>query len=149
MHVPFRADQHITREVMGGALQFGLAAANGAVALVQSGKLRAVAIVGTERIAALPDAPTLRETGIEAVREIDTNTLYGLVGPAGMSTAIVDQLDDAVVQIAADADFACRMRERFLVPITSSPAGLRQLIERELPRWRALGRTLNLQMSGG
>ena len=149
VHVPFRADQDITREVMGGALQFGLAVANGAVALVEAGRLRAIGVMGTERIAALNDVPTLQDTNVEGVRDVGMYTLYGLVGPAGMPTPIVDQMNEAVVKAAADPEVGRRMRERFFVPQSSSPAGLAQLIEREMPRWRELGRTLNLQLSGG
>lgn len=145
-HVPFKSDQEVAREVAAGILQFALTVAQAATPLVQSGKLRAIAVTGSQRLKALPDTPSLAEAGVPALAGIDNYTFYGLVGPAGMPPALVSTLGEAVNKVSAMPQVAEKMRETMnCYPERWSSAKFREYIKAEIPKWREVGKAMNMK----
>ena len=67
----------------------GIAPIQGAWGSITSGKVRALAVTGTRRMAALPDVPSLTESDFKGLDGVDPYSYYGLLGPAGMPPEIV------------------------------------------------------------
>ncbi|MGN5477949.1 tripartite tricarboxylate transporter substrate-binding protein [Cupriavidus basilensis] len=107
--------------------------------------MRAVAVTGPERLAELPDVPTLDESDVPEVRGLGTYLFYGLVGPAGMSPVIVKRLNDALTKIAKTPDMAQKLKTVSMRPATGSPADFRRLIESEMLKWKEVGKTVKDQ----
>jgi tripartite-type tricarboxylate transporter receptor subunit TctC len=90
VHVPFRGTAENVQALLGGQID-ATADASGWGELVKDGRLRLLATWGAERAKRFPDAPTLREQGIDIV----SASPYGLAGPKGMDPAVVQVLHDA------------------------------------------------------
>ncbi len=85
-HVPYKGGAPAMTDLIGGRLDFMLD--SGAIPLIKSGKLHALAVAAPKRLAALPNVPTFAEAGVAG---FETNWWYGLVAPAGTPRAVLDQ----------------------------------------------------------
>jgi len=100
-HVPYKGAAQALTDVLGGQVPL-LAQGLGVVSVqAKAGKLRVLAVTGTERSALLPDVPTVREAGIP---DFEFATWFAVVAPAGTPRAIVDLLNAEIVKAAAAAD---------------------------------------------
>lgn len=145
-HVPYKSDQDVVLQTVAGAVHVGLTIAQVAIPMVQNGKLRALAVTGGARLPALPDVPSITETGIAELKGIDNYTFYGLVGPAGIPAAVIEQLNAAVNKVSTMPDVVSKMRQTlYYEPTTSTPASFRQYLETELPKWKQLGKTVKIE----
>jgi tripartite-type tricarboxylate transporter receptor subunit TctC len=110
------------------------------------GRIRALAVTGSKRLAALPNVPSLAEAGVGELKGIENYTFYGLVGPAGLPQAVIDRLNEAINKVSVMPDVASRMKDTlYYEPATGTPVGLRRYLEGELPKWRELGKTVKLE----
>lgn len=137
-HIPYKGDVESTRDAMAGSLDFVMAMVSTAAPLVTEGKLKALAVTGPQRIKALPDLPTVAESGVPELASSGAYTFYGLMGPAGMPPAVVQRINEAFSKVAAMPDVAQRLREMNLRPSTISPAAFTQYLEKEAARWQQL-----------
>jgi tripartite-type tricarboxylate transporter receptor subunit TctC len=101
-HVPYRGDSAALVDTTGGQIPVSFVNLGPAVPLVQSGRLRALAVTGIGRSAALPEVPTLEEAGFP---HSAVPGWSGLVAPAGTPTAAITKLSDALKTVTNDAEF--------------------------------------------
>jgi len=99
---------------------------------IRAGHLRALAVAGRERLAALPAVPTLAEVGVDGV---DVAQWYGLFAPAGTPEAIVDKLNWLLNQVLSDPDVMERFHSHGAQVEPGTPAALAAKVEAELRRW--------------
>ena len=99
---------------------------------VKSGRLRALAVSSRERIAALPDVPTVAESGFPGW---EADQWYGVVAPAGTPAALVNRLNAEINKALALPDVAQQLAVEGAVPMPGTPQAFGELIKRELPRW--------------
>jgi len=109
-HVPFRGTSESVTAVLGGQVDAIIDASLWAPHVVE-GRMRCLVVFTPERFPRFPDAPTLRETGIDLV----ATSAYGLVGPAGMDPGVVQVLHDAFKAALEDPANA-RVRAQFDMP---------------------------------
>lgn len=95
-HVPYKGTGPALIAIMSGEVQVMFGGAIATVPHVKSGKLRALAVAGDQRARALPDVPTVAESGYPGY---EANTWNGIVAPAGTPRPIIDKLNDAIVKI--------------------------------------------------
>jgi tripartite-type tricarboxylate transporter receptor subunit TctC len=99
---------------------------------MRAGKLRALAITSARRLPAMPELPTVSESGLPGY---EAASWYGMLAPAGTQRAIINKLNREVVRIMQLAD----VRERLIAdgadPVGSSPEEFAAHIKRELARW--------------
>jgi tripartite-type tricarboxylate transporter receptor subunit TctC len=144
-HVPYKADADAIREAMIGTVQVGMMPTLNAVPFIKAGKIRAIAVTTLQRVADLPDVPSLTEGGIKGLTALDPHTFEAFVGPAGMPPAVVTTLNDAINKISAMPDVVSRVRDTLHSdPATSTPASFREFIEKEIGKWKELGKTVHL-----
>lgn len=105
--------------------------------LVRAGRLRALAVTGTERQPGFPDVPTLFESGIDITR----TDWFGLVAPAGVPGPVLDRLDREVAAVLQDPGLRSRMAAGGTVPCTGSRQGLAGWMVQEAAHWREVVRT--------
>jgi tripartite-type tricarboxylate transporter receptor subunit TctC len=92
MHIPYKGGNALITDVMSGQIQVAFLAIPSVVAQVQAGKLRALAVSTPERVAVLPDVPTLDEAGVKGY---SYDAWISLIGPAGLPADIVQTLHAA------------------------------------------------------
>lgn len=93
LHVPFKGGAENTSNLLAGNIDYMLESVSSILPLVQDGRVKALAVTGKERLAALPDLPTVRESlGSDFAGE----SIIGIVGPKGLSQDVLDTLDEAL-----------------------------------------------------
>jgi tripartite-type tricarboxylate transporter receptor subunit TctC len=144
-HIPYKADADIMRELTAGTVQLGMSPIQGAMTHIASGNVRALAVSGSRRNPALPDVPSLAESEFKGLEGVDPYSYYGLVGPKGMSLAIVSALGDASNKIMSTPEVVLQVRERlYMDPQTGTPAAFRAYIEKDIAKWKPLSKVVNL-----
>ncbi|MDH0739690.1 tripartite tricarboxylate transporter substrate binding protein [Achromobacter spanius] len=99
MHIPYRGGNALITDVMSGQIQVAFLAVPSVLAQVQAGKLHALAVSTPERVAALPDVPTLDESGVKGYAY---DAWISLIGPAKLPADIVRALQAATQRTMAD-----------------------------------------------
>jgi len=99
---------------------------------VKSGRLRALAVSSPQRIAQLPDVPTVAESGFPGW---EADQWYGVVAPAGTPAARVLQLNAEINKALALPEVAQQLALEGAVPMPGAPKAFGELIAREIPRW--------------
>ena len=96
VHVPFRGLPESQTAVIRGDVAMAFTFFNVGGDLVQSGKMRGLAVTGAKRLAGLPDVPTFKEAGVP---EFQYDAWFGILAPAGTPKAIVDKASQDIAQV--------------------------------------------------
>jgi tripartite-type tricarboxylate transporter receptor subunit TctC len=119
-------------DLLAGRIQLMFDNLPSAVPHVRAGRLRALAVTGAERSAALPDLPTIAESGLPGY---EATTWFALFGPAHLPPAIVARLNDAVHVAVASPGMAARLAALGAEPAAGTPEALTELIRRDTEKW--------------
>ena len=142
VHVPYRGAGLAFTDVISGQVPVMFSTVSLALPHVRATRVRALAASSARRLAAMPELPTVAESG---VREYDFSTWYGLLAPAGMPRAIVTRLSDEVAKILDEPE----TRERFagdgIETLKSSPAEFAAFLARDIERWAKVVKATGLQ----
>ncbi|UDM49613.1 tripartite tricarboxylate transporter substrate binding protein [Cupriavidus sp. MP-37] len=133
-HVPYKGASPVLADVMGGILPIGMSDTTTALSLIKAGKLRPLAVSGAERSPALPDIPTFAECGIPLKLDI----WFGLFAPANTPEPIVDLLEKAAHEAAADPSLKARVAEFGLHATQISRAAFAEQMRIETRTWADL-----------
>jgi len=142
IEVPYRSAAQVTQDVASGVNQVMMSSIAAADAVVQSGKVRRLAVTSGKRFPGLPDLPALRET----VPGIIMNGFFAIVAPTGTPPEVITQLNGAIDRYLGGPD----VEERLLTLGLSTdgggtPESTAQAIRKEQGQWRAFGRELNVE----
>ncbi len=111
--------------------------------LIRSGKIRALASAGAQRLSLLPDVPTVAEAGIPG---FDISLWVAVSAPKGTPSHIVNKINKTIETISAEPQYQERAVEMGCNPfIWMSPADTKDFIAKEVPRWVQRVRDANLQ----
>ena len=140
-HVPYRGTAPALTDVIGGQVAGMFANALTARPQIDSGRVRALAVSGPARIAALPDVPPLAETlpGYEAMQ------WYGLLAPAGTTPAIVSRLNTEALKALRSDEMKQRLALDGAQPMGTTPAEFAALIKSELEKWTRVARAAGIE----
>lgn len=144
LHVPYKGAAPATLDLIGGRIQAFVGSVTGTQALVQSGKIRALATGHLKRLNAMPDLPTVAET----VPGFHGDGWYGLLGPAGTPAPVVKKVHAEMQRALANADFIKYVEKIGMVPTSGSPQDLREFVRNEFARWSKAVRDAKLQPPG-
>ena len=142
-HVPFNGSATSMTSVLTGETDCMVIPLNTPLPHIQAGTLVPLAVLSGARIAALPNVPTLKETGFEG---LVMPTWYAIVGPAAMLPAAVERINAAVRAAVADPETARKLREGYLEPMTGTAQFVRESIEADSASWGAFIRRRNLRV---
>jgi 2-methylaconitate cis-trans-isomerase PrpF/tripartite-type tricarboxylate transporter receptor subunit TctC len=146
VHVPYNGASPALSEMLAGRAHFMFPSLFTAAPQIKSGKLRALAVAGPRRSAALPDVPTLAEAGVDGV---DVTQWYALFAPARTPEALFDTLSRALHSVLADPQFILRMEQDGAEVRASTPAELHELVQSELMKWKNVVQEGKLVESSG
>ncbi len=130
-HVPYRSFPTAFQDVMAGRVDLVISGVPPIVSLLSANKLKALVVTGPERVAALPDVPTMKELGYDDLTFVGW---FGLFAPAGTPQAIIDSLNDAAKQISQQSVYRERFEKIFVTPVGGSTAEFKTLIDSESTR---------------
>ena len=133
LHVPYRGTGPQLTDLLAGRLDAASVGAPAILAHIKSGKLRCIATGTKERLAQLPDVPTVAESGFPG---FEMTQWYGLNAPANMPQAAIDKIAAATAAAMKNPQATERLRGDTALPIGDSPAQYAAFITAEQARWK-------------
>jgi tripartite-type tricarboxylate transporter receptor subunit TctC len=135
VHIPYRGSAPAFTDLMAGQVQFMAESIPQAAQYHKQGKVRALAVTSRERNPALPDIPTVMETGIANFEVVG---FYGFLAPAGTPKEVVNKLSDAFKAVMNLPDIRSRMVTQGADPAYLGADDFAKFLTDELPRWAAV-----------
>jgi tripartite-type tricarboxylate transporter receptor subunit TctC len=142
LHIPYRGTAPSVTDVIAGQVDCTFTGAPAVISHVKSGRLRALAVSSPQRLAALPDVPTVAESGYPG---FEADQWYGLVAPAGTPAAVVSKINAEVNKALALPEVAQQLAAEGATPMPSTPQAFGDLIKREIPRWAEVVKAGNVK----
>jgi tripartite-type tricarboxylate transporter receptor subunit TctC len=134
-HIPYKGTSPALTDLAGGKVQMMFSVLPGALGLIKAGRLRAVAVTSDKRLRALPDVPTVAESGVAALAGFESTLTYGLLALRGTPEAVIRELSEQVLKVAATSEFQARLDVEGCEPLSGGPTEYAQLIRRESAKW--------------
>jgi tripartite-type tricarboxylate transporter receptor subunit TctC len=142
VNVPYRGEAPAMNDLISGQAQVIFGSPAGTLPHIQSGSLRALGVTGTQRIAALPQVPSIGDT----VAGYEATTFYGVGAPRNTPADIVDKLNREIRAALTSPSISARIAELGSA-LTMSPAEFGQLIVDETEKWGKVIRSANIKPS--
>jgi tripartite-type tricarboxylate transporter receptor subunit TctC len=135
VHVPYKGAAPAVTDLLGGHVQLMFNPMPPLLPHVKSGRLRALAVGGTQRSSALPEIPTVAEAGVPGYEYV---TWYSIVAPAKTPRAIIDRLNKQLAAVLAMPEVAQRLSSQGAEPRSSTPEELAKFMQEDTKRLGAV-----------
>jgi tripartite-type tricarboxylate transporter receptor subunit TctC len=132
-HIPYKGTGPALTDTIGGQTDVFFSSTATAVPHVQSGKLRAIAVTTLKRIPALPDVPTVNESGVKGY---DVVLWHGLIGPKGLPRPIVNRINAEAGKALKVKETADQLQSDGVAPAGGTPEQFLAQIKKEIGIWR-------------
>jgi len=136
-HVPYKGSSPAVADLLGGQVQLMFDNMPSSLPHAKAGKLRALAVTSLKRSPALPDVPTMDESGLKG---FDATSWFGLLAPAGTPKDIIAKLNAASVKALATPEMRERLAAQGADPIGNSPEQFSVFIKAEIDKWAKIVR---------
>ncbi|WP_096697981.1 tripartite tricarboxylate transporter substrate binding protein [Polaromonas sp. AER18D-145] len=135
VHVPYKGNGPATTDLLGGQvsamfLQYAVARPH-----IEAGKLRVLATPSGKRSAAMPDVPTIAESGLPG---FDVQPWFGVVAPAGTPAPVVNRLHAEMAKVMQRPDVRQKLASLAAEPTATTPKEFATLIDSEITRWASV-----------
>jgi tripartite-type tricarboxylate transporter receptor subunit TctC len=140
--VPFNGAGLAINSTIGGHTPIAFTALPPAMSNIKDGKLRGIAVLGTRRSPSLPDVPTNIEAGVP---DLESDTLTGIVAPAGTPADIVERWQRDIAQMVAMPDVKERLETLGFVPVANTPQEFGERLKMEMAKWGKVVHDANLR----
>ena len=135
VHIPYKGTGPATADLLAGQVHMQFAGISSVRSHVEAGKLRAIAVTGKQRNAAMPSVPTFDESGLPGV---DADTYWGVYAPAGTPPAVLATLNKAFVSALRSPAHAERLAALGYLPIANGVQEHTQQFREMIARWSDL-----------
>ncbi len=132
-HIPYRGAAAGLSALMAGEVQMMFDNLPSALGLIQSGKIKALAVTTPQRSATLPNVPTMEEAGMKGYQVF---AWFGLASPAGLSAPVQQKLEQALERVAAQAEVKAAMAKAGAEPAWANAQGLAAFMQADLAQWK-------------
>jgi tripartite-type tricarboxylate transporter receptor subunit TctC len=141
LHIPYKGGGPAITDLIGGHVDFSFATILESSGHIKAGRLRAVGVTSDKRSPALPDVPTLAETGVPG---FNTGSWIGILAPAGTPKDIVEKIARDVKEAVGSPEVRDPYIAQGATPVGSTPAEFTALIESDRKRYGQLIRERNI-----
>jgi tripartite-type tricarboxylate transporter receptor subunit TctC len=143
LHVPYRGASPAISDLLGGQTHFMVTTIPSVAGMVETGKMRAIAVTSEQRTPLLKDVPSVAESGFPEYR---ASAWYGFVVPAGTPAPVIDKLRRAANAALENEVVRSRLASDGALPIGNSPEEFRAFMSEEHARWKEIIAGSNLQL---
>ena len=144
LQIPYKSSPQSYVDLMAGRIPLVFTLVTGVQGLVASGKMKPIAVTGARRIGALPQVPTVQESGVP---DFDVVSWYGLMAPAGTPPAIVDRVYGAMKQVLRSDEVRNRLADLGAETAGNSPAEFAGDLRAEFQKWGELIQAAKIKVS--
>lgn len=134
-HVPYKGGGQAIVDVVSGQVPVGVFGLAPVLPQIQAGKLRALAVTSTKRVAGLPDVPTVAESGFPGFSSVQW---FGLAAPAGTPADVVARLNRDVVGVLRTPSVEQRLQKLGATVVADTPEQFARFIEQDTARWSGI-----------
>ncbi|EHN67401.1 Bug family tripartite tricarboxylate transporter substrate binding protein [Comamonas testosteroni] len=138
VHVPYKGGAPAITDLLGGQVDFSFQNVNAVLPHLRSGKLRAIAVTGSQRSPVLPDVPTLAESGVKGA---EVYSWQGMAAPKGLPADVKARLAKAAIVAVQQSDIRKRFVEQGLEIVGNTPEEFTRFQAQENERWKQLIQT--------
>ncbi len=142
VHVPYRGGVQHAMDLMAGRIDMLIDNLPNVLANVQAGKMRALAVTGSERDPALPDVPTMMEAGVP---DYVLYVWFGFAAPAATPAPILQRLSSEIIRIVSEPTTAAQLEARGGRVWVRDPAQFAALLRQELETWGSVIRAAGIR----
>ncbi len=132
LHVPYKGGGAAMTDLISGNVHMLFASVLETSAYIKSGKLKALAITSKERVSAMPDVPTLQESGVTGA---ESGSWLGLLAPAGTPPEVVEKISRGLQQVVSAPDVQQQLLAQGAIAKTGTPQDFVQLIANDRKRY--------------
>jgi tripartite-type tricarboxylate transporter receptor subunit TctC len=145
LHVPYKGTAQVYPDLIAGRVDVLFDTAPAALPQIKAGTVRPLAVTTTARSAALPDLPTLAETGLVA-KDFDVSAWFAMLAPHGTPVTAIERLNAEVNKALADPAVKERLATLGVEAVGGPADALRAKIASEIPRWREVVRVADIKV---
>jgi tripartite-type tricarboxylate transporter receptor subunit TctC len=135
LHIPYRGTAPSVTDLLAGQVQVLFTGLPALLPHIRSGRLKPLAVSSAQRLEALPEVPTVAETGVPGTHGFEADQWYGLAAPAGTPAAAIALLNEHVNKALASEAVRARLATEGAQATPATPQAFGELIAREIPRW--------------
>ncbi|MBU1358911.1 MAG: tripartite tricarboxylate transporter substrate binding protein [Gammaproteobacteria bacterium] len=143
LHVAYKGSSPALVDLMGGQITMMFDTVASCLPLIKAGKVRPLAVATASRSSALPDVPTLSESGLAG---FDIATWFGLMAPAGTSERVIDKIYSDSAKILATPEVRKQWHDMGAEPVGNTPAEMSAQIKSEMEKFSALATKAKLSL---
>ena len=143
VHVPYKGASIALTAMLSGEVDMVTSTIPATIPLVNSGRIRALAVLAPKRVATLPKVPTSAEAGMP---ELVVISWYGLVAPAGINPAIIEHLNAEVVKLMNAPEVKSKLAQVELDASTGTPADFARFVRAEYEKWGRVIKEANIRL---
>ena len=143
VHVAYKGAGDALIALMGGEVDMQILGPSVVLPQIQAGKVRALAVLSSERLPSLPNVPTAKEAGID---NYEVTIWYGILAPAGTPRDIINRLNAEWTKSAKTPETIDMMNKIGLEPLSSTPEEYSKFFKAEIVRWAKVIKDANLSL---
>ena len=143
VHIPYKGSTPAYVDLMSGQVDMYFGVMGGALPHVKGGRVRALGVTTAKRAQALPDVPTIAESGLPGY---ELSSWYALFGPGGMPRDVVARLNEAVVKTVASPDTRDRLLKAGSEPASSTPEQLGALVRENVAKFGKIIKSAGIKL---
>ncbi|MGU3494807.1 Bug family tripartite tricarboxylate transporter substrate binding protein [Xanthobacteraceae bacterium A53D] len=144
LHVPYPGSAPALIDLSGGVVDFMADTVNSSLPFIKDNRLRAIAVTSKQRLAILPDVPTLGELGLQ---DVEIGAWQGIMAPTGTPQPIIDKLNAVLQDALKDPGVLNALAQQATDPLGGTPAEYGKFLESEIGRFQELVSANKIQMN--
>ncbi|MCE1194854.1 MAG: tripartite tricarboxylate transporter substrate binding protein [Acidovorax sp.] len=143
-HIPYKGSGPAIQDVISGQVDMMFDTTVVAAPHIQSGKLRAIAVTSPQRLASLPDVPTVAESGVNGLADFQVQSWQAVFVPAATPAPVVTRLHAEIRKILAQPDMQNRLKGFGMEPADLPPAQIAAFQKAEVDKWAQVIKAANI-----
>lgn len=143
LHVPYKGGPQAMADLIAGHVSVYFDTLSNTLQPAKAGRIRMLAVTSAQRNPAVPEVPTVSESGVPGYAVL---TWFGIFGPARLSPDIVSRLNAELARAIGRSDVAARMRATGMDPLSTTPEVLAEALRRDYATWSALVKERGLRV---
>ncbi|NUA26875.1 tripartite tricarboxylate transporter substrate binding protein [Cupriavidus basilensis] len=141
-HIPYKGSAPAIADLIGGQIPFSVDTIAASLPHIKSGKIKVIAVAGARRATLLPEVPTVAESGFPG---FDADSWVAIAAPRGLPPDVKSRLEKALAQTMKDHEIQEKLVANGLEPSYATPEQVSAMIDKDLPRMRAIAQKAGIQ----
>ncbi len=135
VHIPYKGGGQAIADIVAGHVPMTITSVQGTKSLVETGKIKALAVTSAARSPAMPAVPTMQEAGVKTTADVELRFWFGIFGPTGLPDAVKAKLERAISAVMSDPRVRERLANLDITPDFAPGPVLRTKLENEIQNW--------------